>query len=77
MKDLNEKKVAALLSGGVDSSVAVALLVEQGVRPDLWYMSAGSCTWLLLIPKDSRVTSRTKCTATSLLASTRCILEKS
>lgn len=32
------KKVAALLSGGVDSSVAVALLVEQGVRPDLWYI---------------------------------------
>ena len=38
MKDLSEKKVAALLSGGVDSSVAVALLVEQGVRPDLWYI---------------------------------------
>ena len=41
MKDLNEKKVAALLSGGVDSSVAVALLVEQGVRPDLWYIQIG------------------------------------
>ena len=41
MKDLSEKKVAALLSGGVDSSVAVALLVEQGVRPDLWYIQIG------------------------------------
>lgn len=41
MKDLNGKKVAALLSGGVDSSVAVALLVEQGVRPDLWYIQIG------------------------------------
>ncbi len=41
MKDLHGKKVAALLSGGVDSSVAVALLVEQGVRPDLWYIQIG------------------------------------
>ena len=30
-----------LLSGGVDSSVAVALLVEAGVRPDLWYIQIG------------------------------------
>ena len=41
MKDLHGKKVAALLSGGVDSSVAVALLVEQGIRPDLWYIQIG------------------------------------
>lgn len=41
MKDLKGKKVAALLSGGVDSSVAVALLVQQGVRPDLWYIQIG------------------------------------
>lgn len=41
MQDLRGKKVAALLSGGVDSSVAVALLVEQGVRPDLWYIQIG------------------------------------
>ena len=41
MKDLSNKRVAALLSGGVDSSVAVALLVEQGVRPDLWYIQIG------------------------------------
>lgn len=41
MKSLYKKKVAALLSGGVDSSVAVALLVEQGVRPDLWYIQIG------------------------------------
>ena len=41
MQDLCGKRVAALLSGGVDSSVAVALLVEQGVRPDLWYIQIG------------------------------------
>lgn len=41
MKDLRNKKVAALLSGGVDSSVAVALLVKQGIRPDLWYIQIG------------------------------------
>lgn len=33
--------MAALLSGGVDSSVAVALLIEQGIRPDLWYIQIG------------------------------------
>ena len=41
MRDLQGKKVAALLSGGVDSSVAVAVLVEQGIRPDLWYIQIG------------------------------------
>ena len=35
MKNLHGKRVAALLSGGVDSSVAVAVLAEQGIRPDL------------------------------------------
>ena len=41
MKDLRGKKVAALLSGGVDSSVAVAQLVARGIRPDLWYIQIG------------------------------------
>ena len=41
MRDLTGKRIAALLSGGVDSSVAVALLVEQGYRPDLWYIQIG------------------------------------
>ena len=41
MRNLQGKRVAALLSGGVDSSVAVALLVEQGIRPDLWYIQIG------------------------------------
>ena len=41
MKNLEGKRVAALLSGGVDSSVAVAVLVEQGIRPDLWYIKIG------------------------------------
>ncbi len=39
--DLKGKRVAALLSGGVDSSVAVATLVAAGVRPDLWYIQIG------------------------------------
>ncbi len=33
--------IAALLSGGVDSSVAVHLLCEQGYRPDLYYIKIG------------------------------------
>lgn len=41
LKRLCDKRVAMLLSGGVDSSVAVALLVEAGVRPDLWYIQIG------------------------------------
>lgn len=34
-------QIAALLSGGVDSSVAVHLLCEQGYKPDLWYIKIG------------------------------------
>ncbi len=34
--------IAALISGGVDSSVAVHLLKEQGLTPDLFYIKIGS-----------------------------------
>ena len=34
--------IAALVSGGVDSSVAVHLLKEQGCNPDLFYIRIGS-----------------------------------
>ncbi len=33
--------IAALLSGGVDSSVAVHILCEQGYKPDLYYIKIG------------------------------------
>ena len=33
--------IAALLSGGVDSSVAVHILCEQGFKPDLFYIKIG------------------------------------
>mgnify|MGYP000517838759 CR=1 FL=1 len=33
--------IAVLLSGGVDSSVAVHLLCEQGYRPSLFYIKIG------------------------------------
>ncbi|MDR1653596.1 MAG: tRNA 2-thiouridine(34) synthase MnmA [Prevotellaceae bacterium] len=35
-------KIAALLSGGVDSSVAVHLLNERGEKPDLFYIKIGN-----------------------------------
>ncbi|MDO5036104.1 MAG: tRNA 2-thiouridine(34) synthase MnmA [Porphyromonas sp.] len=38
----NLGRTALLLSGGVDSSVALQLLVEQGVRPDLYYIQIGA-----------------------------------
>ena len=34
-------KIAALVSGGVDSSVAVHLLKEQGQTPDIFYIRIG------------------------------------
>ena len=34
-------KVAALVSGGVDSSVAVHMLKEQGITPDIYYIRIG------------------------------------
>lgn len=40
-KDMN---IAALISGGVDSAVAVHLLCEQGYKPDLFYIKIGMDT---------------------------------
>lgn len=36
--------IAALISGGVDSAVAVHLLCEQGYKPDLFYIKIGMDT---------------------------------
>ena len=36
--------IAALISGGVDSAVAVHLLCEQGYKPDLFYLKSGMDT---------------------------------
>ena len=35
------KNIAALVSGGVDSSVVVHLLCEQGYKPSLFYIKIG------------------------------------
>ncbi|MBQ9356982.1 MAG: tRNA 2-thiouridine(34) synthase MnmA [Prevotella sp.] len=42
MEDLSSKRIAVLLSGGVDSSVAVYELVMQGIHPDCFYIKIGS-----------------------------------
>ena len=39
--NLKEKKIAVLLSGGVDSSVVLYELVRQGLKPDCFYIKIG------------------------------------
>ena len=38
---LKDKRIAVLLSGGVDSSVVVYELVRQGLHPDCFYINIG------------------------------------
>ena len=40
--NLSDKKIAVLLSGGVDSSVVLYELVRQGLKPDCFYIKIGS-----------------------------------
>ncbi len=41
MENLEGKKVALLLSGGVDSAVVLHVLCDMGVRPDCFYIKIG------------------------------------
>ena len=41
IKELENKRIAVLLSGGVDSSVVVYELVRQGLHPDCFYINIG------------------------------------
>ncbi len=40
-EDLKDKRIAVLLSGGVDSSVVVHELAQQGLHPDCFYIKIG------------------------------------
>ena len=40
-EELKDKRIALLLSGGVDSSVAVCELARQGLHPDCFYIKIG------------------------------------
>ena len=40
-ENLKDKKIAVLLSGGVDSSVVVYELVSRGLQPDCFYIKIG------------------------------------
>ena len=40
-EELHDKRIAVLLSGGVDSSVVVYELVRQGLQPDCFYIKIG------------------------------------
>ena len=39
--NLKDKRIAVLLSGGVDSSVVLYELVRQGLQPDCFYIKIG------------------------------------
>ena len=39
--EIKDKRIAVLLSGGVDSAVAVYLLAQQGLTPDCFYIKIG------------------------------------
>ncbi len=41
MENLNDKRIAVLLSGGVDSAVVVYELVSRGLKPDCFYIKIG------------------------------------
>ena len=41
MEKLENKRIALLLSGGVDSSVVLHELCEKGVKPDCFYIKIG------------------------------------
>ena len=41
IKELENKHIAVLLSGGVDSSVVLYELVRQGLQPDCFYIKIG------------------------------------
>ena len=41
IEELKDKRIAVLLSGGVDSSVVVYELVRQGLQPDCFYIKIG------------------------------------
>ena len=40
-EQLDDKKIAVLLSGGVDSSVVVYEMARQGLHPDCFYIKMG------------------------------------
>lgn len=46
MENLKDKKIAVLLSGGVDSSVVVYELARQGLHPD--------CFYIKIVPRKKR-----------------------
>ena len=41
LRDIQDKRIAVLLSGGVDSSVVLYELVRQGLQPDCFYIKIG------------------------------------
>ena len=59
VEELNGKRIAVLLSGGVDSSVAVYELARLGLHPDCFYVS----------DTDVTATHHVPCVGSELLSS--------
>ena len=69
-EELKDKRIAVLLSGGVDSSVVVCELARQGLKPDCFYIKIGSgeADWDCSMEEDMEM-------ATSVAAKYGCRLE--
>ena len=69
-EELKDKRIAVLLSGGVDSSVVVYELVRQGLKPDCFYIKIGSgeAEWDCSMEEDMEM-------ATAVAAKYGCRLE--
>ena len=64
MESLDGKRIALLLSGGVDSAVAVHVLSEMGIRPDCFYIKIGpeeSTEWNCTSEEDLEMASAIAC----------------
>ena len=47
--EIKDKRIALLLSGGVDSSVVLYEMVSHGLHPDCFYIMIGCCWYCFVM----------------------------